>query len=232
MDTTPRQRILVVDDEESITYVLKLNLTLAGYDVDVAHSAEQALSLDLTRYNLLLLDVMMGDKSGFELASIIRNNPSTASTPIIFCTALDGEDDLLKGFATGADDYIRKPFSMRELVARVESVLRRSTASTPAPSHHISYHSLTLDSDSRTCTIDGVEVKLTKTEFDLLYFLMTHEGKVFSRADLLDKVWPQQTYVVDRTIDVNINRLRKKLQQYSNNIITKAGYGYGFKALD
>lgn len=223
-------KILVVDDEESICYVLKLNLELTGFSVDTAMSAEDALKMRLERYDLFLLDVMMERMSGFELAKLLRQHDTLRDVPVIFCTAKDTERDLLEGFATGADDYIKKPFSMRELVARVRSVLRRSGRFTPES--EVSFQELMLDKNARTCLIGDKPVMLTGKEFDLLVFFLENRDKVFSRAEILNRVWEENVYVVDRTIDVNIGRLRKKLGHYGNYIITKPGQGYGFKTTD
>ncbi len=220
-------RILVVDDEESICYVLKINLELAGFVVDTALSAEAALKMKLEQYDLFLFDVMMERMSGFELAQRVRQREDLKTVPIIFCTAKDSEEDLLKGFATGADDYIKKPFSMRELVARVRSVLHRSGRFNA--DRIVSYGNLVVDTVDRTCTIDDNPVQLTGKEFDLLVFFLDNRDKIFSRAEILNRVWETGVYVVDRTIDVNVGRLRKKLGRYGNNIVTKQGQGYGFK---
>ncbi len=224
MTLTPK--ILVVDDEESICLVLKMNLEMAGYQVDTALSAEDALKLKLGSYNLVLLDVMMGGMSGFELAQRMRATEGQKQVPIIFCTAKSGEDDLLQGFASGADDYIKKPFSMKELLARVKSVLNRTGALAAAET--LKYEGLELSLKQRTCVSDGEQVQLTRKEFDLLAFLMGSPDRIFSRAEILTAVWAEDVYVIDRTIDVNINRLRKKLGRYGRHIETKLGYGYGF----
>ncbi len=217
-------RILVVDDEKAICDVLKLNLTFEGYEVDVAYSAEDALKRDLSRYSLFLLDVMMGEMSGFELATHIRASETVGNVPIIFCTAKSADDDLVKGFNTGADDYIRKPFSMKELMARVKNALKR----TQLTSRIVEYQGLKLDKDSRLFSIDGEKVDLTKKEFELMKLFLTNMDRIFTREEILDNIWGKNIYVVDRTIDVNINRLRKKLGVYGKNIETKLGYGYGF----
>lgn len=217
-------RILVVDDEKAICDVLKLNLTFEGYEVDVAYSAEDALKRDLSRYSLFLLDVMMGEMSGFELATHIRASETVGNVPIIFCTAKSADDDLVKGFNTGADDYIRKPFSMKELMARVKNALKRPQL-TP---RIVEYQGLKLDKDSRLFSIDGEKVDLTKKEFELMKLFLTNMDRIFTREEILDNIWGKNIYVVDRTIDVNINRLRKKLGVYGKNIETKLGYGYGF----
>lgn len=223
-----KERILVVDDEESLCEILQFNLEVEGYEVDVAYSAEEALERDVASYNLLLLDVMMGAMSGFRMAQELKRNPATASVPIIFCTARDSEDDTVAGLNLGADDYISKPFSLREVIARVRSVLRRST--TPKSDNDIvSYLTLSLDRRSKRCTLDGNEVQLTKKEFEILALLLSNRGRIFSREEILERVWTDEVVVLDRTIDVNITRLRKKIGQYGHNITTRLGYGYGFE---
>ena len=224
-----KKRILVVDDESVLCEVLKINLELAGYDVDTSLSAESALKRTLTIYDMFILDVMMEDMNGFELAKRLRGNSKTAEIPIIFCTALDSEADLIKGFDSGADDYVKKPFSMNELIMRVKSVLRRCDNKRAT---HIEFEGIVIDENERICRVDGEELQLTKKEFNLLWFLMSNSNQVFTREELLGSVWEDDVLVVDRTIDVNINRLRKKLGVYGNKIFTKSGYGYGFKTHD
>ncbi len=217
--------ILVVDDEDINCLILKTNLTLEGFEVDTALSAEEALRLPLSKYSLILLDVMMGNMSGFEFAKILRSNADTASIPIVFCTAKDSEDSVLEGYCHGADDYVRKPFSMKELVLRVKSVLRRCDGKQGI----INFDTLKIDTIKKRCYIDDNEIVLTKTEYKLLFLLVSHPGVFFSRDEILDKVWSNESVVLDRTVDVNINRLRRKIGQYEKNIITKSGLGYGFE---
>ncbi len=221
------QTILVVDDEQALCNVLKLNLELEGYNVVIANSAEEAMRLPIDNYSLILLDVMMEHMSGYELVSYIRANESFSKIPVILCSAKDSEDDLVTGFLCGADDYVKKPFSMKELLLRVKSVLRRSELH--SINTNIIYKTLVLDIKRRECYIDGAEISFTKKEFGILSLLLSDCEKVFSRDEILDAVWEDDVIVVDRTIDVNINRLRKKLGVYGNNIITKQGYGYGFR---
>lgn len=223
------KRILVVDDEETICDVLKINLELEGYEVDTANSAEEALKLKLNSYELFILDVMMGEMSGFELASVLRNDEALKSVPIIICTAKDSEEDLVEGFNRGIDDYIKKPFSMRELVLRVKSVLRRSTHEPQANGDCVRFEDLEMNIVTKNCIVDGEEVALTKKEFEILKLFLHNRGRIFTRDEILDRVWEDDVLVIDRTIDVNINRLRKKIGKYGNNIVTKLGYGYGFK---
>ena len=223
-------RILVVDDEEDLCEILKFNLEIEGYDVDTAFSAEDALKLDISSYNLLLLDVMMGEISGFKLANMLRKNEKTAKMPIIFLTAKDTENDLLTGFNLGADDYISKPFSIRQVVARVKAVLMR-TASKPLEQEPelLAYETLILDTKRIKASVNGEEVPLTKKEFEILKLLLENKGNVFSREEILSRIWKDEVYVLDRTIDVNITRLRKKIGIYGKNIVTRLGFGYCFE---
>ena len=218
-----KQKILVIDDERDLCEILQFNLNAAGYEVDTAFSGEDALKRDIPSYDLLLLDVI----SGFELAAHLKRDAATASVPIIFLTALDEEKDTLHGFDLGADDYIAKPFSVREVEARVKAVLGRT--STGASSvRELRYEGLVMDLSKMSVTIDGEPVMLTKTEYELLKLFLEHRGQVFSRQDVLDKVWPSDVVVTDRTVDVNITRMRKKIGRYSSCIVTRHGFGYLF----
>ena len=213
-------RILVVDDEEDICAILKFNLSKEGYEVVTANSAEEALTLDIASFNLLLLDVMMGGMSGFELTGKLKTDPKTAGVPVIFITARDTEDDAVEGLDLGADDYISKPFSIREVVSRVKAVLRR-TAAIPDASTGIF-----IDDEKKVVTVDGAAVALTMIEYEIFRLLFTNKGKVFPREDILSKVWPDDVIVTDRTVDVNITRLRKKIGEYGNRIVSRHGFGY------
>ena len=239
-----KYRILVVDDEESLCEILKFNLEKEGYDVVTALSAEEALALDLAAFDLMILDIMMGELSGFGLARILRKRSETSDIPIIFCTALDSEADKIKGLDIGADDYISKPFSLAEVMARVRSVLRRTKRSlagtTPneAPAEEpqkeddnsiIRFESLVVNNLDKSCYIGSEEIQLTRKEFDILVLLLTNRGSILSREQIMKRVWSEEVVVLDRTIDVNITRLRKKLGIYGNQIVTRTGYGYGFK---
>ena len=224
------ERILIVDDEETLCEVLKLNLENEGYDVDTALSAEEALSLDVRKYSLILLDIMMGEISGIRLARMLKSDVATADIPIIFCTARDSEDDMVKGLNLGADDYITKPYTVRNVIARVKSVLRRTSGHKVADNpNKLVVDNLILDLDLKTCSVDGVEVKLTKKEFELLAYLIANKGKICSRDQILANVWSDEVIVLDRTIDVNITRIRQKIGSYGTYIITRPGFGYGFK---
>ena len=228
------ERILIVDDEETLCEVLRLNLENEGYDVDIAFSAEQALALDLQSYALILLDIMMGEISGIKMAKMLKADVSTASIPIIFTTARDTEDDMVMGLNIGADDYIMKPYTVRNVVARVKSVLRRTSgqksinAPVAAP-EVLQVEGLRLDLEFKRCTVDGTEVKLAKKEFELLAYLIKHRGKICSREQILSRVWSDEVVVLDRTIDVNITRLRSKIGVYGSYIVTRSGFGYGFR---
>lgn len=222
-------RILVVDDEEDLCEILKFNLEMEGYTVDTAYSAEEALKLDITQYNLLLLDVMMGEISGFKMARMLKANKDTAEIPIIFITAKDTENDTITGFNLGADDYISKPFSLREVIMRVKAVLRRTVGVQIKEEEQLQYKGLVINIPQKKVTIDGEETSLTKKEFEILLLLLQNQGRVFSREDILAKVWNDEVYVLDRTIDVNITRLRKKIGSYGKYIVTRLGYGYCFE---
>ena len=232
MDTTTR-RILIVDDEETLCEVLKLNLENEGYDVDTAFSAEQALTYDLRSYSLVLLDIMMGEISGIKMARMMKADIATADIPIIFCTARDSEDDMVMGLNLGADDYIVKPYTVRNVVARIKSVLRRTSGhkvtQAVARTNSLVVEGLHLDMEFKRCTVDGTEVKLTRKEFELLAYLISHRGRVCSREQILSRVWSDEVVVLDRTIDVNITRVRQKIGPYGAYIVTKSGYGYGFR---
>ena len=222
------KKILVVDDEQDLCEILLYNLKSAGYQAEAAYSGEMAMEKDPSQYNLLLLDVMMPGMSGFELAEKLKANDKTASIPIIFLTAKDTEDDTLKGFGLGADDYVTKPYSVREVVARVKAVLARSQKP-ETKENVITFEGLVLDLSKKTTTVDGESVSLTKTEFELLTLLMQHRGQVFSRQQIFDAVWPEDVVVSDRTVDVNITRMRKKIGRYGSYIVSRQGFGYVFE---
>ncbi|MDX9747783.1 MAG: response regulator transcription factor [Paludibacter sp.] len=225
-------RILVVDDEEDLCEILQFNLETEGYRVDVANSAEEALKLDLSQYHLLLLDVMMGEMSGFKMARVLRENPKNARIPIIFLTAKDTENDRLTGFTIGADDYISKPFSIREVLARVKAVIRRTAIVEAAPQEEIllEYDGLVMNLSNKKVFIDGEESQFTKKEFEILKLFLENRNRVFTRDEILSKVWTDEVVVLDRTIDVNITRLRKKVGRFGKNIVTRLGYGYCFES--
>ena len=229
MDTN--YRILVVDDEQDLLEILKFNLETDGYLVDTANSAEEALSMNLEHYDLLLLDVMMGGMSGFAMARKLKAEPATKDIPIIFLTARDTENDTVTGFNLGADDYISKPFSIREVLVRVRAVLRRTAdRNDNTTSNIINYQGLQLNLDKKTVSIDDEEIPFTKTEFEILHLMLEERGRVFSRQELIDRIWPKDVLVLDRTVDVNITRLRKKVGKFAKCIVTRLGFGYYFDA--
>ena len=230
------ERILIVDDEETLCEVLQLNLENEGYDVDIAFSAEEALTLDMKKYSLILLDIMMGEISGIKMAKILKADVNTADIPIIFCTARDTEDDMIMGLNLGADDYIMKPYTIRNVMARVKRVLRRTSgnkAVNPNPPvekpNILEIEGLKLDLEFKRCIVDDVEVKLTRKEFELLAYLISNRGKILSREQILSKIWSDEVVVLDRTIDVNITRVRSKIGVYGSYIVTRSGFGYGFR---
>lgn len=222
-------KILVVDDEEDLCEILQFNLESEGFYVETAFSAEEALEKEITKFDILLLDVMMGAMSGFKMASILRKDPKTKRIPIIFLTAKDSENDTLTGFTLGADDYISKPFSIKEVVARVKAVLRRSMEPSDDVESVVSYEGLEMNINEKKVKLDGDSVSLTKKEFEILKLFLENQGRVFSRDEILNRVWQNESYVLDRTIDVNITRLRKKVGEYGKNIVTRLGYGYCFE---
>lgn len=212
---------MIVDDEESLRSGLQTYLELEGYEADTAPSAEDALGLDLKSYHLILLDIMMDGMSGTEMAEMLKKNPATAPIPIIFLTAKDTDDDMISGLNLGADDYIVKPYSIRNVLARMAAVLRRT-----APDRK---SGIICDRQSLTCTVDGNPVKLPRKEFELLALFLENRGRIFTRDELLDRVWPESTVIADRSIDVHITRLRGKISPYGKNIVTRSGYGYGWQ---
>ena len=228
--TENNYRILVVDDEQDLCEILKFNLETEGYQVETANSAEEALTMDIAGFDLLLLDVMMGGISGFSMAKTIKKEPATANIPIIFLTARDTENDTVTGFNIGADDYISKPFSIREVMVRVRAVLRRTSdeGTASVEPQLLSYQGLEMNLSKKTVAIDGENIPFTKTEFELLQLLLEERGRVFSRQELIDRIWPKDVLVLDRTVDVNISRLRKKIGRFSKCIVTRLGFGYYF----
>ena len=225
----PIKRILIIDDEHDLCEILAFNLNAEGYDTTIAHSATEALEeiekskSAGTNFDLLLLDVMMDGMSGFELAKELKKQ-----IPIIFLTAKDTEEDKLQGFSLGADDYIAKPFSVREVLARINAVLGRTANMKPET---LTYKGLTVNLSNKTVQIDKKNISLTRTEFEILVLLLSEQYHVFTRQELLDRVWPDDVVVTDRTVDVNITRLRKKIGSYAGVIATRQGYGYCFEEI-
>ena len=225
-------RILVVDDEQDLCEILQYNLETEGYEVHTANSAEEAMRLPLENYDLILLDVMMGQMSGFQMALKMKENPVTSQVPIIFITALEGEDSLVRGLNIGADDYIVKPLSLREVKARIKAVLRRSMKNEiqeKTASDCYSFQGLCINREAKSASIDGQPLQLTKLEYEMLSLLLSNMGKAFSREEMLEHCWPKDAIVLDRTVDVNINRLRKKVGPYGKYIKTRVGFGYTFE---
>lgn len=225
-----KKNILVVDDEKTLCEALRFNLEAEGYAVDVANSAEEVLAMDVSAYDLLLLDIMMGEISGTQLAKILKSNPATVSVPIIFCTAKNTEDDMVDGLELGADDYIMKPYSLRNVLARVKTVLRRTSTTLSKEQLHdkVVFEGLVIIPSRKLCTVDGNEVKLPKKEFEILLKLLRNIGRIFTREELLNEIWPDDVIVFDRVVDVNITRIRQKIGQYGSHIKSRSGYGYGF----
>lgn len=250
-------KILVIDDEEPICDILRFNLTKEGYDVDCAYSAEEALTMDLSQYQLFIVDIMMDKLSGFDFARRLKNDPVLENKPIIFCSALNGEDETVMGLNIGADDYITKPFQISTVIARVRAVLRRtamsaypsisqprgaysrqpatieqaSSSTAPSQQHEpdIIFRGLRINQDEKACYLNGNPVKLTKTEFDMLLYFLTHKNKIYSRDAIIKSVWGEDIVVTARAIDTNIARLRKKIDNYGAHIVTRPGFGYGFQ---
>lgn len=223
-------RILVAEDEEDLCEILQFNLESDGHRVEIVHSAEEALKKDLTEYDLLLLDVMMGKLSGFSLAQKVRKELHL-DMPIIFLTARNEENDVLTGFNIGADDYITKPFSVKELQVRVKTVLRRSGHSRMDEDLKLQQvGNIGIDHITKRVIINNEKTDLTRKEFEILAFLAKYPGRIFSRADLLARIWENDVIVTERTVDVNIARLRKKMGEFGNYIRNKPGYGYYFEA--
>lgn len=233
-------KILVIDDEESVCEILKFNLEKDGYEVDCAYSAEEALDMDLDDYSLFIVDIMMGGLSGFDFAKRVHNVTATEEKPILFCSALSDEDYVVKGLNIGADDYVTKPFVIGEVLARVRAILRRtshkqqrSTSDIEAQQSiyesDVTFKGLRIDRNDKEVYIDNELVALTRTEYDILLFFLTHRNRIYSREELIKNVWGDDVVVTGRTIDTNITRLRKKLGDYDKYIVTRQGFGYGFK---
>jgi len=222
-----KPKILIVDDEKDLCEILEFNLISEGFETTVAHSAEQALKLSLDNFDLILLDVMMGEISGYRMASRIRKD-FNLPVPIIFMTAKTEENDILTGFNVGGDDYISKPFSIKEVVARIKAVLKRGKQDS-AQNRVLRFDELEVDLDSKIVSIDGETVSLTRKEFEILGLLLKYQGQYIAREEILLHVWNDDVIVTERNVDVNIARLRKKIGEYGNNIKGKSGFGYAFK---
>jgi DNA-binding response OmpR family regulator len=221
-------KILVVDDDCETSELLAFNLVNEGFEVQCVSSAKEALEQLSPEHVLILLDVMMEGMSGYKMAETLRRNKN--EVPIIFLTAKDGENDMLTGFSVGADDYIVKPFSVKEVIARVRAVLRRRTMNTPSQQegHKLVFKDIVIDLDKKELILAGEEIVLTKTEFEILTMLAMNTERVFSRENIIGKVWSETPYITERTVDVHITRLRKKLGNHASLIVNRAGYGYRF----
>ena len=221
-------KILIVDDEKDICEILEFNLSNEGFDVELAYSAEEALKKLNPDFSLILLDVMMGGMSGYKMAERLRKEGN--NIPIVFLTAKDTENDMLTGFSVGGDDYISKPFSIKEVIARIKALVKRLEIkkSTKESTTELTFAGIVINMDKKELTVDGEKVALTKTEFEILALLSTNVDKVFSREDIIQTVWRETPYITERTVDVHIARLRKKMGEYSSLIANRSGYGYRF----
>lgn len=225
----PYKVLVVVDDDKDMCEILQLNLEIEGYIVDVAYSAEQALEMEITSFHLLIIDITMGEISGFNMVRIIRNNPKTFKTRIIFLTVRNTESDRLTGFAIGCDDYITKPFSITELLARIKVVVKMEEIPEGVDSMKIQHETLVMNLKNKKVSVDNIAVNLTKNEFEILRLFLENRNQLFSRKEILARVWKNEQGLISRIIDVNITRLRKKIGQYGKNITTRLGYGYCFE---
>ena len=224
-------KILVVDDEQDLREILQFNLSSEGFEIDVASSAEEALNMTLEDYHLILLDVMMGGMSGYKMADIIRKDRQL-EVPIIFLTAKDSENDLLTGFNVGGDDYIIKPFSIKEVIVRIKAILKRGRKNTSNPSAILQVDELKLDLSRKLITIKEEPLNLTRKEFEILVLLLKNKGRYISRHEILNRIWSSDVIVTERNVDVNIARLRKKIGDYGSSIVGRTGYGYCFEIKD
>ena len=223
------RKILIVDDEADIREILQFNLENAGFNVECASSAEDALEILSPEHGLILLDVMMGGMSGFSMAEVLRNERN-CQTPIIFLTAKSSENDLLTGFSAGGDDYIPKPFSIQEVIARVRAVLRRVAPAQEKLPDMLECGRLRIDLESKLAYIGDQKITFSKKEFEILALLASNPGKIFSREDLINELWKDAPYVLDRTVDVHIARIRSKLGECKTYLTNRSGYGYIFNS--
>jgi len=220
-------RILIVDDEKDLCEILQFNLESEGFHIDVAYSGEETLKKPLNEYDLILLDVMMGGMSGFKTANIIRKEKNLP-VPIIFLTAKGEENDILTGFNVGGDDYISKPFSIKEIIARIKAILKRG-AKTRDDQNQLVFKNLIADKKRKEISLEGQTINLTRKEFEILILLMDNMDQYISREEILKQIWDDDVIVTERNVDVNIARLRKKVGEYGANIKGKSGYGYCFR---
>jgi Response regulators consisting of a CheY-like receiver domain and a winged-helix DNA-binding domain len=220
-----KHKILVVDDEPDICEILAYNLANEGYEVVCVYSAEEAFEKLTSEFSLILLDVMMGGMSGYKMSETLRNNGNRI--PVIFLTAKDTENDMLTGFSVGGDDFISKPFSLKEVSARVKAVIKRQKAEIK-PINRFAYKDFTVEFDTKEVFVENETIMLTKTEFEILKLLIEHQERIFSREEIINRIWEETPYITERTVDVHITRLRKKLGSYSTLISNRSGYGYRF----
>ena len=225
------RKILIVDDEVDIREILQFNLENAGYVVDQAESAEEALEILSPEHSLILLDVMMGGMSGFKMAEVLRKDLNN-QIPIIFLTAKISQNDLLTGFSAGGDDYIPKPFSIHEVIARVKAVMRRTAPVEEKPSEMLQCGQVQIDLQTKNVYVMGNTVKFSKKEFEVLALLASNPGKIYSREDLINELWKDAPYVLDRTVDVHIARIRAKLGDCKTYLTNRSGYGYIFNPVE
>lgn len=219
-------KILIVEDDRDICEILEFNLLNEDFEVECAYSAEEGLEILTPEHSLILLDVMMGGMSGYKMAEKLRKENNT--TPIIFLTAKDTENDMLTGFSVGADDYISKPFSIKEVIARIKAVAKRLNTTTDKEDNEIVIEEFRISLDAKELSLGGEKVKLTKTEFEILALLAQNPERVFPRDRIIESVWGETTYITERTVDVHITRLRKKMGEYAHVITNRSGYGYRF----
>ncbi|MDR3652278.1 MAG: response regulator transcription factor [Paludibacter sp.] len=221
--------ILIVDGEKDSCDRIRGTLMTEGYSVDVDYSAKEALKRNIDNYNLILVDIMMGEISGFKMAHIIRSNPKTATIPIVFVSAKNTENDRLTAFSVGADDYITKPFSPREMVARIKVIISRFEAKKINTGQFLSFDRLTINLGNKQVLLEGKEIPFTKKEYEILKLFLESKNRLFTREELLKRIWSEDAFVLNRTIDVNITRIRKKIGQYGKHIVTRLGQGYCFE---
>lgn len=223
-----QEKILIVDDDKNICEILEFNLKNEGFDIEIAFSAEEAIKKLSTQFSLILLDIMMSGISGYKMAEKLRTEGN--QTPIIFLTAKDTENDMLTGFSVGCDDYISKPFSIKEVIARIKAVIKRKANNSVEnkSARKLIFDYFIIDLEIKELTIKGEKVILTKTEFEILVLLAGNPERVFSREEIIDNVWDETTYITERTVDVHLTRLRKKMGEYASIIKNRSGYGYWF----
>jgi len=220
-------KILIVDDEKDLCEILQFNLESEGFSIDLAYSGEEALKKPLEKFDLILLDVMMGGISGYKVANVIRKEKKL-NTPVIFLTAKGEENDILTGFNVGGDDYIPKPFSIKEVIARIKAILRRGTGP-GGEDEKIVFENLTVDLQKKEIFLHGQNINLTRKEFEILSLLLKNKGQYLGREEILQRIWKDDVIVTERNVDVNIARLRKKIGDYGDHIKGKSGYGYCFR---